>query len=104
VRYALMRPRFRLWISLALLVCCKHPATKSETRATASASAGKAAPTAFGAFDLTSTDIGAALIAVDATGVGLSLTRFGWRSRPGVRTLEGSCDRSRRGGARRFRT
>ena len=71
-----MRRCFRLWVPLALAVGCKHPGTKSQALPAASASAGKLASAALGAFDLTSTESGAALVTIDATRAGLLLTRF----------------------------
>lgn len=73
-----MRHRSRSWLPLLFLAACRHPDTKPDPKPAISASASSAKPAAvaLGAFDLTSTESGAALITVDATRVGLSLTRF----------------------------
>jgi hypothetical protein len=56
-----------------MAVACRHPATKPLPTSSASASAPSSAP-ALGAFDLTSTETGAALIGVDGLHAGLWLT------------------------------
>jgi hypothetical protein len=71
-----MRHGSKWWLLLALTVACKRPITESETQPAASVSARSSVKAAFGAFDLTSTEEGAALVTVDAKRVGLLLTRF----------------------------
>lgn len=78
-----MRPRPRSWLLLLLVVACKHQ-PQLTVSAAASASAAVSARVATlaqdapapGGFDLTSTEAGAALITVDATRRGLTLTRL----------------------------
>ncbi len=81
-----MRLHSRLWLPLVLMVSCKHPRRLSEPVAKASASTSASTPVvtgqaALGAFDLTSTENGAALVTLDATHAGLTLTRFDARGR-----------------------
>jgi hypothetical protein len=73
-----MRLRSRSWLPLLIVVACNRQATKTDPlpAASASASASKAGAAVLGAFDLTSTESGAALVTVDATRAGLLLTRF----------------------------
>lgn len=74
-----MRLHSRCWLPLVLLVSCKHPPKASALIAKAAPSASAQltmGQPALGAFDLTSTDSGAALVTLDATRAGLSLTRF----------------------------
>ena len=76
-----MRRHFGFWPAIVLLVSCKHPLKDSAPVAKASASASPPSQPALGAFDLTSTDSGAALVTLDATHAGLLLTRFDARGR-----------------------
>ncbi len=82
---AFMRLRFGL-LTLLLAVSCKHPSHSSPPGASAAVNAKASAPVvtgqpALGAFDLTSTDSGAALVSLDATRTGLALTRLDARGR-----------------------
>ena len=74
-----MNPRAWCWVALLVSpVSCRHPTASSTGKATASASASSslASPLAPGAFDLSSSDDGAALVVADAKHGGLSLTLF----------------------------
>ncbi len=63
-----------LALSLFSISSCQRPATKSQPAPSASAAGHAVRP--FGAFDLASTENGAALITLDARGTGLTLRRF----------------------------
>lgn len=70
-----MRFDSKSWLLVLLVVACNRPSKRSEAHPAASSGSTQAAR-ALGAFDLTSTDEGAALVSVEVKGPLLRLTLF----------------------------